>query len=32
MIIIIKSFVITCLIFVILGIIQVVIDKVEKRK
>lgn len=32
MIIIIKSFVITCLIFVILGIIQVVIDKVAKRK
>ena len=32
MIIILKSFVITCLIFIILGIIQVVIDKVEKRK
>ena len=32
MIIIIKSFIITCLIFIILGIIQVVIDKVEKRK
>lgn len=32
MIIIIKSFVITCLIFAILGVIQVVIDKVAKRK
>ena len=32
MIIILKSFVITCLIFIILGIFQVVIDKVEKRK
>ena len=32
MIIIIKSFLITCLIFIILGIIQVVVDKVEKRK
>lgn len=32
MIIIIKSFVITCLIFIILGIIQVVVDKISKRK
>lgn len=32
MIIIIKSFVITCLIFIILGIIQVVIDRIAKRK
>ena len=32
MIIILKSFVITCLIFIILGIIQVVIDRISKRK
>ena len=32
MIIILKSFVITCLIFIILGIIQLVIDRIAKRK
>lgn len=30
--IIIKSFLITCLIFAILGIIQVVVDKISKRQ